>query len=86
MPPGGVDTGGGGGTEHWRGAWDASGDVFPVDGDAWGSGVAGALQAGDEGYLSVGGNLESVGDGAPSLWNAYAIIKYIGSGNWIIKA
>lgn len=73
--------------DHWRGAWDPTGDVFPVDGDGWGSGSAGILAEGDEGYLTADAFLESV-DGTPGGddWNAYATIRYLGSGVWLIKA
>lgn len=37
---------------HWRGAWDASGNAFPSTG---GNGPGGAPEAGDEWYISVGG-------------------------------
>lgn len=76
--------GGGGGFEHWRGAYDASGDTYPAAGT--GSGAAGAIRAGDHYYLSVGGTLN--GD----EWNAgtmlWALVNTPGqtNSNWLIKA
>lgn len=76
--------GGGGGTEHWRGAYNASGNTYPEAGS--GSGVGGAIQAGDHYYLSVGGTLN--GD----VWNAGAMLWALTdtpgqtNSNWLIKA
>lgn len=45
----------GAGASFFRGAYDASGDTYPAAGA--GSGTAGAIQAGDEWYVSVSGQL-----------------------------
>lgn len=74
---------GGSGQAYWRGAHDASGNTYPAAGT--GSGVAGAIQAGDEYYLSVGGTLN--GD----VWNVDTILKAKvdtpgqTNSNWLIK-
>lgn len=67
------DSSGSGGTSQWRGAWDASGNTLPVDG---GSGVGGALVAGDEFYLSPGGNFDG------EDWPENTVAKYLGSDTW----
>jgi hypothetical protein len=63
--------GGGGGVDHWRGAYDLSVDAYPSSG---GSGVAGAIQSGDEWYVSVIGDLDVTGLGVITI-NTGAIIK-----------
>jgi hypothetical protein len=77
-------SGGGGGTvDHWRGA-HAIANAYPAAGT--GSGTLGAIEAGDQWYLSVASTLN--GD----LWNAgttlIALIDVPGStnSNWLIKA
>jgi len=47
------------GVNHFRGAYDASGNTYPASG---GSGTAGAIQAGDHWYMSV---IDSGLDGGP---------------------
>lgn len=76
--------GGGGGTAYWRGSYDLSVNAYPSSG---GSGTAGAIQSGDEWYVSVGGDLDVTGLGVITI-NPGAIIKSLvdtpGStpGNW----
>jgi hypothetical protein len=55
------------GSSKFRGAYDASGNTFPAAGA--GSGVAGAIIAGDEWYLSVAGTLDG------GLWPIGTIAK-----------
>lgn len=40
--------------EHFRGAYNASGGTYPASG---GSGASGVIKAGDEWYVSIGGEL-----------------------------
>lgn len=49
-----TDSGGGGGQEFWRGAHDCSGNAFPSTG---GSGSGGAIESGNQWYVSVAGEL-----------------------------
>jgi hypothetical protein len=42
-------------SSHFRGAYNASGNTYPAAGA--GSGTAGAIQAGDEWYVSVSGQI-----------------------------
>lgn len=75
-------TGGGGGAEHWRGGYDASGNTYPTTGGSTG----GAPQEGDIYYLTVGGTLN--GD----VWNAGTLLIALTdspgqtNANWLIKA
>lgn len=56
---------------HFRGAYDASVDAYPSSG---GTGTAGAIQAGNEWYVSVAGDLDVNGLGVITI-NYGAIIK-----------
>lgn len=56
---------------HWRGAYDLSVDAYPSSG---GSGTGGAIQSGDEWYVSVSGELDVTGLGVITI-NTGAIIK-----------
>jgi hypothetical protein len=52
--------------QYFRGAYDASGNTYPASG---GSGVSGAIKAGDEWYFSVAGTLDG------GLWPVKTIAK-----------
>jgi hypothetical protein len=56
---------GSGGVEHWRGSYDASVDAYPSSG---GSGGGGSIQAGDEWYISVSGDLDINGLGVTTVY------------------
>lgn len=68
--------------DHWRGSYDASGNVAPSTG---GSGTGGAILAGDEWVLSVAGTifgtLRNIGDRITALVNSPGQT----SGNWSIQ-
>ena len=56
---------------NFRGAYDASVNAYPSSG---GSGTAGAIQAGDEWYVSVSGDLDINGLGVTTVFYG-ALIK-----------
>lgn len=68
--------------DHWRGSYDASGNVAPSTG---GAGTGGAILAGDEWVLSVAGTLfgtpRNIGDRITALVNNPGQT----SGNWSIQ-
>lgn len=68
--------------DHWRGSYDASGNVAPSTG---GAGTGGAILAGDEWVITVAGTifgtLRSVGDRITALVNNPGQT----SGNWSIQ-
>jgi hypothetical protein len=68
--------------DHWRGGWDASGNTFPTTG---GSGDGGAIQNGDQFYISnAGGGILTGADGRSELRPQHTIATYIGSNTWIL--
>lgn len=58
-------------SDSWRSAYDASVNAYPSSG---GSGTAGAIQSGDEWYISVSGDLDVNGLGVITV-NTGALIK-----------